>query len=296
MGEAVYRGYDAEALYAQYNNRAMVAADIREAHRQEQARRTDAFVAESGRAELDLAYGVSPRERLDLFLPQGDPQGDDAPLLAYIHGGYWQWNDKEPFAFLAGRIVPAGAAFANIEYTLCPAVSLTELTDQVRRAMAFLWREARRFGIDRNRIVVCGHSAGGHLTAMMMATDWPAFGDGLPAGLVAAGLPISGIYDLEPVRLTPLNDAVRMDAAEARALSPAFAVPPTRAPMVVVAGGAESDEFVRQAQSFADAWGAHGVTAEVIVPDGLDHFTVLDTLAEPGHPVCAAALRLLGLG
>ena len=291
MGEAVYRNYDPEALYAQYNNRAMVAEDVREAHKAEQAGRAAAFAAAARRAEIDLAYGPGPRERLDLFLPEGD----GAPLLAFIHGGYWQWNDKEPFAFLAERIVPAGAAFANIEYALCPDVGLTELTDQIRRAVAFLWREGPRLGYDRDRIVVSGHSAGGHLTAMMLATDWPGFAADLPANLVAAGLPISGIYDLEPIRLTPINDPIGLDEAEARALSPAFAVPPTGAPMVVVAGGAESEEFVRQARAFAEGWQAHGVNAEVIVPAGRDHFTVLDTLAEPGHEVGAAALRLLGL-
>ncbi len=291
MGETVYRDYDSEALYAQYNNRAMVAEDVREAHKTEQAGRAETFVAAAGRAERDLAYGPGPRERLDVFLPEND----GGPLLAFIHGGYWQWNDKEPFAFLAEQVVPAGAAFANIEYALCPDISLTRLTDQVRRAVAFLWREGPRLGFDRDRIVVAGHSAGGHLTAMMLATDWPGFADDLPANLVAAGLPISGIYDLQPIRLTPINDPIGLDEAEARALSPAFAVPPTRAPMVVVAGGAESQEFVRQARDFAEAWSAHGVPAEIVVPAGRDHFTVLDTLAEPGHEVCAAALRLLGL-
>ena len=291
MGEAVYRDYNPEALYAQYNNRAMVPADVREAHKAEQTARAEAFLAAAERVELDLTYGAGLRERLDLFLPEEA----GAPLLAYIHGGYWQWNDKDPFAFLAEQLVPAGAAFANIEYALCPDVSLTELTDQVRRAIAFLWRNAGRFGYDRDRIVVAGHSAGGHLTAMMMATDWPGFAADLPTNVVAAGLPISGIYDLEPIRLTPLNDPVGMDQTEARALSPIFSVPPTKAPMVVVAGGSESDEFVRQANAFADAWGAHGVAAEVIVPAGLDHFTVLDTLAEPDHAVFGAARRLLGL-
>ena len=110
MGEAIYRGYDAEALYAQYNNRAMIAPEALEAIKADQGRRTDAFLAAAGRAELDVAYGAGMRERLDLFLPEGARP----PLLAYIHGGYWQWNEKEPFAFLAEHLVAEGAAFANV--------------------------------------------------------------------------------------------------------------------------------------------------------------------------------------
>ena len=291
MGEAIYRDYDAEALYAQYNNRAMIAPDALAAIKADQGRRTDAFCAAARRAERDIAYGPHERERLDLFLPEAA----NPPLLAYIHGGYWQWNEKEPFGFLGEHLVAGGAAFANIEYALCPEVTLGELTDQVRRAIGFLWREAGSFGYDRGRIVVSGHSAGGHLTAMMMATDWPAFADGLPADAVAAGLPVSGIYDLEPIRLTPLNDAVGMDAAEARALSPMFLTPATPAPMVVVVGGAESDEFHRQAEDFAAAWRKSGVSAEILVAPGRDHFTVLNALAEPGHDALMAARRLLGL-
>ncbi len=292
MAEAIYRDFrDRDSLYAQYDNRSMIAAEALEAIKARQAERSDACRAGAGRSALDLAYGAHRRERLDLFLPAAD----GAPLFAFIHGGYWQWNDKEPFAFLGERLVPAGAAFANIEYALCPAVTLTELTAQIRRAVAYLWREAPRFGYDRERIVVSGHSAGGHLTAMAMATDWPAFADDLPAGVVAAGLPISGVYDIEPLRHTPLNDAVRMDAAEARALSPIFLDPATTAPMAVVAGGEESDEFRRQARDFAAEWAGHGVEAEVLIVPGTDHFTVLDTLAEPGHPTLAAALRLLGI-
>ncbi len=291
MGEAVYRNYDAEALYAQYNNRAMIAPEELEAIKADQERRSDAFRAAASRAELDIAYGPHARERLDLFLPDAE----NAPLFAYIHGGYWQWNDKEPFVFLCEQLVAGGAAFANIEYALCPEVGLSELTDQVRRALAYLWREADGFGYDRGRIVVSGHSAGGHLTAMMMATDWPACGDGLPADLVAAGLPISGVYDVEPVRLTPLNDLVRMDEAEARAQSPMFLAPASRAPLIVVVGGTESDEFQRQAADYAASWRKSGVAAEVVVAPGRDHFTVLNALAEPGHDALAAANRLLGL-
>ena len=289
MGEAIYRDYDAEALYAQYNNRAMIAADALEAIKADQEKRSDRFRDGWGRAELDLAYGPHARERLDLFLPEAE----NPPLFAYIHGGYWQWNDKQPFVFLCEELVPRGAAFANIEYALCPDVSLTELTDQIRRALAYLWREAGAFGYDPGRIVVSGHSAGGHLTAMMMATDWPAFGDGLPVDLVAAGLPVSGVYDIEAVRLTPLNDAVGMDPAEARALSPMFLAPASRAPMTVVVGGGESEEFHRQAGDFAEAWRGAGVAADVLAAPGRDLFTVLNALAEPGHDVLAAAHRLL---
>jgi len=291
MGEAIYRNYDAEALYAQYNNRAMTPPEELAAIKVDQERRSDAFRGASSRAELDVAYGPHVRERLDLFLPEVK----NAPLFAYIHGGYWQWNDKEPFVFLGEHLVAGGAAFANIEYALCPDVSLSELTDQVRRAIAYLWLEAERFGYDPDRIVVSGHSAGGHLTGMMMATDWPAFANELPADLVAAGLPISGVYDVEAVRLTPLNDLVRMDQAEARALSPMFLTPTSRAPMTVVVGGTESDEFHRQAEDFATAWRKSDVEADIVVAPGRDHFTVLNALAEPGHDVLTAANRLLGI-
>ena len=292
MAEAIYRDYrDRESLYAQYDNRSMIAPQTLDAIKARQAERSDACRADARRSAVDLSYGQHPRERLDLFLPEAD----GAPLFAFIHGGYWQWNDKEPFAFLGEQLVPAGAAFANIEYALCPTVTLTELTQQIRRAIAWLWREAERFGYDRERIVVSGHSAGGHLTAMTMATDWPAFGADLPANVVAAGVPISGVYDIEPLRHTPLNDAVRMDEAEARALSPIFLEPATTAPMAVVAGGDESDEFRRQARDFAAEWGRFGVESEILIVPGTDHFTVLDTLAETGHPTVAAARRLLGI-
>lgn len=291
MADTVYRDYDTEALYAQYNNRAMIEPEALAAIKADQEQRADAFRSRWPRATLDVVYGAGARERLDLFMPEAERP----PLLAFLHGGYWQLNDKEPFVFLGEKLVSRGAAFANIEYSLCPEVTLTELTDQVRRALAFLWREADRLGYDRDRIVVSGHSAGGHLTAMMMATDWTALGGDLPAGLVAAGLPISGIYDLEPIRLTPLNDAVRMDEAEARALSPMFMPPAGPAPMVVVFGGSESVEFHRQAEAFAAAWRPSGVAVEVLNAPGRDHFTVLNALAEPGHDVLEAACRLLGV-
>ncbi len=289
MGTAVYRNYDAEALYGQYNNRAMIAEDVLAAIKDDQNARSSAFRAGAARKRLDIAYGLHERERLDLFLPEGD----GAPLFAFMHGGYWQWNDKEGFEFLAEAIIAAGAAFANIEYALCPTVTLAELSDQCRRAMAHLWREGPRYGFDRDRIVVSGHSAGGHLTAMMMATDWPGFGDGLPRNLVAAGLPISGIYDLEPIRLTPLNDAVRLREGDVSAVSPMFKRPPSPAPIVVAYGGAESDEFHRQADDLVAVWTGHGMRARLLELPGRDHFTALSALAEPDHELFRHAMGLL---
>lgn len=291
MGEAIYRDYGADALYAQYNNRAMIAEEALAAIKDDQNARSAAYRAGAARKHLDVAYGPHPRERLDLFLPDGD----GAPLFAFMHGGYWQWNDKEGFEFLAEAFVAAGAAFANVEYALCPTVTLAELTDQCRRAMAHLWAGGPRYGYDRGRIVVSGHSAGGHLTAMMMATDWPAFGDGLPRGLVSAGLPISGIYDVEPIRLTPLNDAVRLEDGDVAGLSPMFMEPPSPAPVTVAFGGDESDEFHRQAEDFRAAWAAHGMPARLLDLPGRDHFTALSALAETDNALFREAVELLGL-
>ena len=292
MGDPVYRNYDATALWAQYNNRAQIPADALDAIKADQAARSADFRGAARHAHLDVAYGSHSRERLDLFLPGGG----GAPLFAFIHGGYWQWNDKEGFEFLARELVGAGAAFANIEYALCPSVTLRELTDQCRRAAAHLWRGADRYGYDRERIVVSGHSAGGHLTAMLQATDWPGFAADLPAGLVAGGLPISGIYDIEPIRLTPLNDAVRLQKSDVSGLSPMFMKPMSPGPAVVAYGGGEYDEFHRQAHDLASAWAGHGMETSVLELPGRDHFTALNALAEPGHDLYRAALGILGLG
>ena len=291
MSDIVYRDYDSEALYAQYNNRAQLSEEALNAIKDDQNARSKAYVESTPRKHIDLAYGPHERERLDIFLPEND----GAPMFAFIHGGYWQWNDKEGFEFLAKELNAAGAGFANIEYALCPAVTIAELTNQCRRAIAFLWREAGKYGYDASRIVVSGHSAGGHLTAMMQATDWPSFEDGLPMDVVAAGLPISGVYDLEPIRLTPLNDAVRIGPEDVAEVSPMFMTPTSTGPSVIAFGGAEYDEFDRQASDLAAAWAKHGMETSTLNLPGRDHFTALSALAETDHALFAAAVKLLGL-
>ena len=291
MADAVYRDYDSDALYAQYNNRAQISEEDLAAIKDDQNARSADYRANAARKHLDVSYGDDPRERLDVFLPEND----GPPVLAFIHGGYWQWNDKEGFEFLAKELNAHGAAFANIEYSLCPSVTLAELTRQCQRAVAHLWKEAGALGFDRDRIVVSGHSAGGHLTAMMQATDWPAFEDGLPANLVAAGLPISGIYDVAPIRLTPLNDAVRLQPGDVAAVSPMFMPPRTGGPTIIAFGGDEYNEFDRQASDLAENWAKQGVETSTLNMPGRDHFTALSAMAETDHDLFAAALKLMAL-
>jgi len=290
MAAKIYRGYDIDALWAQYNNRGLVPPEVRKAAQNDRIRQSNAVRASAIHKHFDIRYGPHARERLDLFLPKID----GVPLHVYIHGGYWQKNNKEGYAFMAETFISAGVAVAVVEYGLCPDVTLAALTNQIRRALMFLWQKADTYGYDQGNIQVCGHSAGGHLTAMMMATDWPAFADGLPMDVVASGLPISGIYDLEPIRHTPLNDAVGLDADDIGPLSPMFLAPTTKAPMTVVVGSAESKEFNRQAADFAEAWRSHGVDVHLIVVAGMNHYTVLTQIANSSSEIFTAAMGLMG--
>src|SRR5580700_1383980 len=204
----VYRGMDRIELDAAYNNTAAVPA--RDAIVVDWAARS-ATVRREHAGHLDLAYGDSPRERLDLFLC-ANPK---APTLAFIHGGYWQMNDKENFAFFAEGLLPLGINLAVVEYTLAPAARLKRIVAEVRRAVLWLAEHLDEYGADPARLYISGHSAGGHLTASTIT---------LP--VVRGGLAISGIYDLEPIRLNYLNEKLGLDRAEAERNSPLLHLPP----------------------------------------------------------------------
>ena len=291
MADAVYRDYDAAALYAQYDNRAQLSEEALEAIKANQNTRSAEYRVSAVKKHLDVKYGNDSRERLDIYLPEADTP----PMFAFMHGGYWQWNDKEGFDFLAKELNAHGAAFANIEYSLCPAVTLAELTNQCQRAIAHLWKNASAYGYDANKIIVSGHSAGGHLTAMMQSTDWPAIDSALPSNVVAGGLPISGVYDVEPIRLTPLNEAVQLGPDDVAAMSPMFLPPLSSGETIIAFGGDEYDEFDRQAEDLAKLWAEQGAETSTLNMPGRDHFTALSALAEPDHDLFAAALKLLGL-
>lgn len=238
------------------------------------ARDAAAFRQAWPRTELDLPYGDGEREKLDLFLPES---GQDAPLALFIHGGYWQALGRSWVSHCARGLAMAGVAVAVPSYDLCPHVSLARIVEQMRLAAGFLHARTRR------PMLAIGHSAGGHLAAMLMATDWRARDAALPPLLVPASLPISGVFELEPLRGTRIGSALGLSAAEAHALSPLFMPSPGGALHCIV-GAEESGEFLRQSRDFAAHWqGTFEAT------EGHNHFSVLAPLTNPASGLVARA-------
>jgi arylformamidase len=237
----------------------------------------------AGRAELGLSYGDTPRQSIDLFLPE---VGGNAPLALFIHGGWWRSLDPSLFSQMARGLNARGVTVAVAGYDLCPVVGIADIIEQMRRACAFL---LRRFG---RRIFVYGHSAGGHLAAAMVATDWPALYPKAPADLVPAGYSISGVFDLTVLTGISVNQDLKLDAASARKVSPLFwPVAPGRT-FDAVAGGLESNEFKRQSETLAKAWRQAGADTRYEEIAGTNHFTVIDPLSDPNSAMTARIAEL----
>ena len=271
----------------EYNNRVLVPE-----HPQQFARwQADSARARSSMsAKLDLRYGDMPGETIDLF----PARKGDGSCMMFIHGGYWRSLDKKDFSFLAPAFVGAGVSLAVVNYDLCPKVTIEEIVRQMLRASRWLWLNAEQHGMDQDRLYVSGHSAGGHLTAMMMCALWPTFDARLPKDLWKGGLAISGVYDLNPLlEVEWLQTDLRLDAASAQRCSPAFVTPPTRMPVMTAVGGDESSEFRRQNALLGERWGA-AFAGDIPMP-GTNHFTVVDGLAEPASALFAGARRLMKL-
>ncbi len=277
---------DAPWLEQQYNNRARVPD-----HPQylERWARTSAQVRASEPCSIDVAYGRSPGERLDVF-PSARPEG---PVLVFIHGGYWRSLDKSDHSFIAPAFTRKGACLVVPNYDLCPAATVPGIVMQMVRALAWTAKHIASFGADPGRITVAGHSAGGHLAAMMLACDWTGFDAKLPARLVERALSISGLYELEPLRFTPsLQVALQLTESQVLQASPARLPAPASGTLYTVAGGRESMEFLRQNELIRQAWGTQRVPVCEALP-GLNHFSVLDALVEEGSRLNRLAWELL---
>lgn len=279
--------HDPAWLDRMYNNRALVPAFPQHA---------EGWVRDSTRARaemacaLDLPYGPGERERLDVF--PADRAG--APVVVFIHGGYWRALSKDDHSFVAPALHAMGATVVVPGYALCPAVTIPQITLQMVRALAWVWRHIEAYGGDRSRITVMGHSAGGHLSAMMLSCQWRALDAALPDQLVGRALSISGVHDLSPVSKTPfLRDDLRLSPRDVRRASPSRLPAPKGRTLYAVAGGDESPEFLRQTRLMQQVWGPRVVPVCEALP-GLNHFSVVESLCHGGSRLNQLARQLIG--
>jgi len=233
----------------------------------------DAASYRAQHAPRSIPYGPGVRHTIDFF-----PGHRDGPIVVFIHGGYWQALDGSFFSHLAGGLNAHGIGVAIPSYDLCPEVTV----DRIIHEMQMASRELARLG---QPLVISGHSAGGHLAACLLATDWPAFDASLPAGLVTAAYAISGLFDLGPLVETSINKALRLDQAAARAASPLFWNAPVRGSLDAVVGGNESAEYFRQSRTIVERWGAAGIATRFGTVAGANHFTAIAPLADPNAPM-----------
>jgi arylformamidase len=282
--------YDGAWLERMYNNRALVPDHAAHFRRwADDSARARSEVA----CELDLLYGRGPGETLDVFPAEGAGRGG-APVLFFIHGGYWRSLDKRDHSFVAPPFTQRGVCVVVPNYALCPATTIPNIALQMVRALAWTWRNAAHWGGDPSRITVAGHSAGGHLAAMMLACLWQQHDPALPAGLARNALSISGLYDLEPIMHTAfLQQDLRLTPQQVRQASPALFPPPARGTLYTVAGADESPEFLRHNTLIREAWGQARVPVCESLP-GCNHFSALEAMADPGHRLHRLAMDLIG--
>lgn len=274
-------------LDANYNNRALVP-DFQ--------RYFDAWTSRSVEARkepcvLDVAYGESAGQKLDIFSAASGSV--NAPVMVFIHGGYWRSLDKRDHSFIAPTFTRQGVCVVVVNYDLCPAVSIADITLQMVRALAWVHDHIAGYGGDPRNITVVGHSAGGHLAAMLLSCHWPQYHPALPSDLVRKALSLSGLFDLEPIRRTPfLQASLNLTARDAARASPARFPLPARRELHAVVGSLESEEFIRQNRLIREQWGSRVVTRCEEVA-GCHHFSILEELVRPESALHAQTLTLL---
>jgi len=246
----------------------------------------DLFVGESAKAReqmdclLDVRFGPTVDETLDIF-PAEDP---NAPILVFVHGGYWRMLSSKEFSFTALAPVMRGYTVVVTNYSLCPKVTVDEITRQSRAALAWLYTTDTKFNGDRDRIFASGHSAGGQQTAQLLGTDWENE-YGLPHDIIKGGISISGLFDLRPLRYSFVQPKLLLNHDTIERQSPIFHLPNSAAPLLLSVGGDEPNEFRRQSRDYCDAWTGAGLAAEYFEQPGKNHFTALDVFLDPDSPL-----------
>ena len=285
---AVYRDFDQATLDNEYRARATVSEAAFDAA-------ISRYASDSTRAHetlecrLDVPYGAHADEVVDIF-----PAGPGAPIFFFIHGGYWRMLSQKESAFMAETFVALGAAVVTVNYSLAPAASLDTIVGQCRAALAWSWKNAASFGGDPERIFVSGSSAGGHLTGAMIAGGWHDAA-GVPADIVKGACALSGLFDLEPVRLAEPNQWIKLDPESARRNSPIHNLPEAGCPLIVSHGGNETGEFKRQTAIFAEAWRKAGFPCTVVELDDTNHFDIVFEYQKPEGRLMRAIREIMGI-
>lgn len=285
----VYGNFDQETL----DNEFLISKTVRD---------LQVFIAEYARLSAearatmdcreDVSVGDHPDQMVDIFPAKGK-DGGAAPVFVFIHGGYWRMLSQKESSFMAPSMVENGIAVVTVNYSLAPDATLDTIVRQCREAIAWTWRNAADFGGDPDRIFVCGSSAGGHLTGMMVAGGW--HDDlGIPADTIKGAIPLSGLHDLEPLRHSCVNEWVKLDEVSARRNSPVQHLPDRLCPLILSYGGSETAEFKRQSQILADAWRAKGGTADLFEHADRNHFDIVFDLCDPDSLLGRKVLDMIG--
>jgi len=276
------------ALLAQHFNPRIAVPDFQEALERYAARSAAARQRLPG--VYDLRYGARPQQTFDLHRAVSSPAGPP-PLVLFLHGGYWRALDKRDHSFVAPLFVEAGVTLANINYDLCPGVTLDGIVDEICEAVRSFAHHATDVGADAQRLFLVGHSAGAHLVARMLAQDWAA--TGLPADTITGAVALSGIYEPEVVRHLAVNAEIGLAVAMA-ARHDCLRQPPTRqVPLLIAVGGTEPTGWIGQSRAYHDVCARAGLAVRWMRVEGANHFTLLEEAMTAGSPLAAAMLQLV---
>ena len=285
---SVYRDFDQETLDREYRIRDSVPLEEFEDAIARYGE-VSARMRKIPGARLEQSFGPSPDEIIDIF-----PAGDGVPMLVFIHGGYWRMLSHKVSSFMAETFTAAGVAVAAVNYGLAPATTLDEIVRQCRRAIAWLHANAGDFGVDPKRIHVSGSSAGGHLVGMLLAGGWhDEFA--VPEDVIVGACALSGLHDLEPIRLSEPNEWLDLDDAAVARNSPIRHLPARGCPLIVSYGGSETSEFKRQTDAYAAAWRAQGFPCRHIEMSACNHFDIALELCDPASELTRAVFEQIGV-